>query len=62
MAQDWLRANSERPPGLAVFVSQEGIDKLRYVVDIAANSVLSGSVASGDRLPALAAVYLGGQA
>ncbi len=43
MAQDRLRANSERPPGLAVFVPQEGIDKLRYVVDIAANSVLSSS-------------------
>ncbi len=48
--------NPLKPPGLAVFVPQEGIDKLRYVVDIAANSVLSGAAVSGDRLPALAAV------
>ena len=33
----------DRPPGLAVFVLQEGIDKLRYVVAIAANSVLRSS-------------------
>ncbi len=48
--------DQDRLPGLAVFVPQEGIDKLRYLVDFAGNSVLSGAAVSEDRLPELAAV------
>ncbi len=56
MVQDRLRANREIGRGAGSVFPQEGIGKLRYVMDIAGSSVLSGSAVSGDRLPALAAV------
>ncbi len=45
-----------------MFVPQEGIDKLRYAVDIAGNSVLSGAAVSGDRLTCISHLIVRGAA